>query len=61
MTPYLITAMKAYLHDTVPHHCLLMLPAVSMACQTGAHLYMELLVMWLNQFASGDSKEGSRL
>lgn len=32
-----------------------------MACQTGAHLYVELLVMWLKQSANGDIEEGRKL
>jgi len=45
----------------VPNHCLLLLPAASMACQGGVHLYIELLVMWLKQSANGNIEEGRKL
>ena len=61
MKPNLITAMKPYLHEIGPHHCLLLLPAASMARQTGTLLYIELLIMWLKRFAFGDTKEARRL
>jgi len=32
-----------------------------MAWQTGAHLHIELLVMWLKQSVNGDIEEGRKL